>query len=308
MHAPLPARWRRALAVTLFVLLTSFASHAFEAHEARAYAKRSDSLTGSTAPLSIRWLAPIEGSEVSGTLSGSSCQVATPDSIALTKVSFYLDGSLLSTDTTRPYSCHIDTATLAGGTHILKAKAYDASGQVLSAYEFVSTPLTGAPAITVTVQGDSLTVGSWWRMPADLGAPYELVSVSAHIGRPAIKGLALLRRQRLGRIVVFALGTNDWWDTPAEYRNDLMQVLKLIGPSRCLVLPTVWRAGRAQNALNSILRSLATRYGPARVQLAPWAQAVADGRVRLHDGTHPASQAGWQVRAQIIDAAVRACA
>jgi hypothetical protein len=306
MRTVLLGRWLRTAAIILAVLLTSVAAHAFDAHG--AVTRRSPRLSGATSPLSVRWLAPAEGSTVSGTLSGSSCQVAARDSVGVTSVSFYLDGSLVGTATTPPYACQIDTTVLSGGTHILKAQAHDAMGNTLSAYSFVSVASTGTPGITVTVQGDSLTVGSWWRMPADLGPSFELLSVSAHIGRPAVKGLKLLHEQPLGRVVVFALGTNDWWASPAAYRDHITKVLQLIGPSRCLVVPTIWRGGRANSALNRILHSMARSYGPHRMQLAPWAEAVATGRVLLHDGTHPATQAGWQLREQIVDAAVRACA
>jgi hypothetical protein len=192
--------------------------------------------------------------------------------------------------------------------HILKANAYDAAGHIHSAYVYVSTPWTMRPRISVTVQGDSLTVGSWWRIPAHLGPNYDLVSYSAHWGRPAVKGLSLLRRQRLGRVVVFALGTNDWWSPPSRYRRHLMSVLQMIGPGRCLVVPTVWRDG-PNRALNAILYSMASRYGPARMQLARWSEAVASGRVRLSpDGTHPNTAVAWNSRAAIVASAIRACA
>ena len=296
MCAVLLARRFRAVAVILTVLLAVAAAGACGAHEANA-----------ATPLSVRWVAPADGTTVSGTLSGSSCQIATHDFVDVTKVKFYLDGHGVETVTRPPYSCQIDASSLSSGTHILKAKVYDAAGNVLSAYAFVSVPWTGTPGVTVTLQGDSLTEGSWWRMPEDLGADFELLSVSAHIGRSAAKGVELLRRQPLGHVVVFALGTNDWWAPPAAYREHLIQVMHMIGPTRCLVVPTIWRGGPA-TALNHILYSLASRYGPHRMEIAPWAEAVAAGRVRLPDGTHPVTQPGWQLRGQIVDLAVRACA
>jgi hypothetical protein len=192
--------------------------------------------------------------------------------------------------------------------HILRAKAYDAAGNSLSAHIYVSTRWTGPPRITFTVQGDSLTAGSWWRIPVHLGPRYELVSYSAHWGRPSVQGLSLLRRQRLGRVVVFALGTNDWWSTPRAYHQHLTSVLEMIGPGRCLVVPTIWRHG-SDRALNAILYAMARRYGPTRMRLARWAEAIASGRVHLSsDGTHPGTQAAWDSRAAIVAAAIRACA
>jgi hypothetical protein len=263
---------------------------------------------GSTSPLSIRWLSPRDGTTVRGVLAGPACDVAVHDRIPITQVSFGLDGSTFTTDTAPPYTCEIDAAGLSAGMHILKAQASDAAGNRLSAHIYVSTRWTGRPRITVTVQGDSLTVGSWWRVPGYLGRHYRFVSYSAHWGRPSVQGLSLLRRQRLGRVVVFALGTNDVWWPPAVYRRHLTSVLQMIGPSRCLVVPTIWRQG-ADRARNAVLYAMARRYGPARMQLARWAEAVASGRVKLSpDGTHPGTQAAWASRAAIVASAVRACA
>lgn len=107
---------------------------------------------------------------------------------------------------------------------------------------------------------------------------------------------------------MFALGTNDTWWPPFVYRQHLVSVLQMIGPRRCLVVPTIWRQG-ADRARNRVLYSLARLYGPARVQLARWSQAVASGRVKLSpDGTHPDTQAAWASRAAIVASAIRTCA
>jgi hypothetical protein len=212
------------------------------------------------------------------------------------------------TDTSPPYTCEIAIPRLSRGMHILQANAYDAVGNSLSAHVYVSTPWAGRPRITVTVQGDSLTVGSWWRTPTYLAPSYDFVSYSAHWGRPSVAGLSLLRRQRLGRVVVFALGTNDHWWPPSVYRRHLTSVLQMIGPSRCLVLPTIWRDG-PDRARNAVLYAMARQYGSARVRLARWSEAVAAGRVKLSpDGTHPDTQAAWDSRAAIVASAIRACA
>lgn len=263
---------------------------------------------GSTNRLSISWRSPRDGGTVRGVLSGSGCDVTVRDTIPVTKVTFGLDGSTFTTDTAPPYTCVISAAGLSPGMHILRAKAYDVAGNSLSAHIYVSTRWIGMRRTTVTVQGDSLTVGSWWRIPAYLGPEYQFVSYSAHWGRPSVKGLSLLREQRLGRVVVFALGTNDWWSTPGAYRHHLMSVLQMIGPRRCLVVPTIWREGPSR-ALNAVLYALARRYGPARMQLARWEEAVASGRVHLSpDGTHPGTQTAWDDRAAIVAAGIRACA
>jgi hypothetical protein len=301
MDILIPRAWLLAFIVGVLALCAGVGAHALDAKATRASG-------GPTSGLSIGWLAPRDGSTLRGNLTGSTCDVTVHDAVPVTQVTFGVDGSIFARDTAPPYTCEISAARLSPGMHILNAKAYDAAGNIHSADIYVSTRWTGRPRISVTVQGDSLTVGSWWRIPRYLGPDYRFVSYSAHWGRPSVTGLSLLRRQRLGRVVVFALGTNDSWWPPTVYRQHLASVLQMIGPTRCLVVPTIWRQG-PDRARNAVLYSMARRYGPARMELARWAEAVASGRVRLSpDGTHPDTPAAWDSRAAIIASAIRACA
>ncbi len=52
------------------------------------------------------------------------------DAIGVTKVEFWMDGQLLGTDTTSPYSFSLDTTKYTSATHSLQTKAYDAAGNV----------------------------------------------------------------------------------------------------------------------------------------------------------------------------------
>lgn len=49
------------------------------------------------------------------------------DNVAVSKVDFYVDGTLKSSDTSAPYSYSWDTANVADGSHILKAISVDSS-------------------------------------------------------------------------------------------------------------------------------------------------------------------------------------
>jgi hypothetical protein len=257
--------------------------------------------------MSVQWLSPLDGSILAASPLGSACEAGAASSSApVTDVTFHLDGRLIGIASAPPYDCTIDPATLTPGTHVLTATGYDAGGGSSSDTAFVYVPAPGVTPIPVTVQGDSLTAGSAPRMAVDLGPAFRLVSVSMHIGRTTATGLRLLRAQPLGRVVVFALGTNGW-PSPETYRARLLTVLRMVGPGRCLVVPTIWQGGRPVSGLNRVLRSLRSRYGPQRLQLAGWASAVADGRVQTPDGTHPA-RGQWWVRAQVVESAIRACA
>ncbi len=69
--------------------------------------------------------APSNGAIVSGTLNFSA---NATDNDSMDRVEFYIDGSLIGTDTISPYNVNWDTTTVSEGNHILQAKAYDASG------------------------------------------------------------------------------------------------------------------------------------------------------------------------------------
>lgn len=71
--------------------------------------------------------APAEASTVSGT---TSVTASASDNVGVTKVEFYLDGALASTDTTSPYAWSWNTTTATNAAHTLSSKAYDASANV----------------------------------------------------------------------------------------------------------------------------------------------------------------------------------
>jgi hypothetical protein len=85
------------------------------------------SVGGDTTPPTTSITAPSAGATVSATTTVSA---NASDNVGVTKVEFYLDGALQSTDTTSPYSWSWNTATAANGSHSLQSKAYDAAGNV----------------------------------------------------------------------------------------------------------------------------------------------------------------------------------
>jgi hypothetical protein len=82
----------------------------------------------------VTWKAPTDGRTVSGNLNGgTACEVtATKGASSVSKVEFLLDGTLLNTELTAPYTCYFDTRKVADGTHVLTAKATDSAGRVTS--------------------------------------------------------------------------------------------------------------------------------------------------------------------------------
>jgi hypothetical protein len=79
-----------------------------------------------TAP-TVSLTAPANSATVNGTVAVSA---DASDNVGVTKVEFYVNNVLKSTDTTAPYSYSWDTTTVVNGPYSLYAKAYDAVGNV----------------------------------------------------------------------------------------------------------------------------------------------------------------------------------
>jgi len=105
--------------------------------------------------------APLNNATVSGT---TSVTASATDNVGVTKVEFYLDGALKSTDTTSPYSWSWDTTTATNGSHSLTSKAYDAALNV-------GTSTT----VTVTVSnGVPVNIGGWTLTQANATLNYTI--------------------------------------------------------------------------------------------------------------------------------------
>ncbi|HEV2722291.1 MAG TPA: Ig-like domain-containing protein, partial [Thermoanaerobaculia bacterium] len=83
--------------------------------------------SGDTTPPTTSITAPANGATVSGTVSVTA---SASDNVGVSKVEFYLDGALKTTDTASPYTWSWDTTASANGSHSLVTKAYDAAGNV----------------------------------------------------------------------------------------------------------------------------------------------------------------------------------
>ncbi|MBI2559504.1 hypothetical protein HYW20_09345 [Candidatus Woesearchaeota archaeon] len=81
----------------------------------------------------ISLTSPASGATVSGT---TTITATASDNVGVSKVEFYVDGNLKSTDTISPYSYAWDTTNVGthacngAHTHTLSAKAYDAAGNI----------------------------------------------------------------------------------------------------------------------------------------------------------------------------------
>ncbi|HEX6095965.1 MAG TPA: Ig-like domain-containing protein [Thermoanaerobaculia bacterium] len=94
---------------------------------------------------------PSSGATVSAIVTVSA---SASDNVGVTRVEFYVDGSLASTDTSAGFSYDWNTTLLANGTHTLYTKAYDAVGNVgTSATVTVTVSNTGADVLPPVISG-----------------------------------------------------------------------------------------------------------------------------------------------------------
>jgi hypothetical protein len=70
-----------------------------------------------------------------------SISVTASDNVGVTEVRFFVDGNLLGSDSSSPYSIDWDTSTVADGDHTLTAEAEDAAGNIGQSAETVASVL-----------------------------------------------------------------------------------------------------------------------------------------------------------------------
>jgi len=93
---------------------------------------------------------PAAGATVSGTIS---IQANASDNVGVTRVDFLVDGAVLSSDTTSPYSASWNTTGAANGTHALTVRAFDAANNQKTSAAVsvtVNNGTTAAPTLTLS--------------------------------------------------------------------------------------------------------------------------------------------------------------
>lgn len=105
----------------------------------------------------------------------TSVKATASDNVGVTKVGFYIDGKLQSTDTSSPYNFSWDTTEASAGSHTLTTKAYDAAGNVgTSAAVHVTvkhrdTTPPSAPGSLQASQTTATTITITWSSSTDQG-------------------------------------------------------------------------------------------------------------------------------------------
>ncbi len=82
-----------------------------------------------------------------GTIAGTATVAAdASDDVGVERVELRIDGVLFATDPAAPYDFLWDTSTVADGSHVLEARAYDAAGNTASSPAIVVSVANGAAA------------------------------------------------------------------------------------------------------------------------------------------------------------------
>ncbi len=111
-----------------------------------------------TAP-TVSLTAPSAGSTVNGP---TTISASASDNVAVTKVEFLVNGAVVATDTTSPYSVSWDSTGYPASS-TLTAKAYDAAGNTkvsTSRTVNVTQPDTTAPTVSLTAPSNNATVSA----------------------------------------------------------------------------------------------------------------------------------------------------
>ncbi|WP_240486732.1 PHB depolymerase family esterase [Hyalangium minutum] len=113
-----------------------------------------------TAAPSVSLTAPANNASVSGTVQVTA---SASDNVGVSKVEFFIDNTLVGTDTASPYAYAWNSAAATNGTHVLVAKAHDAAGNTATSAS-ISVNVSGgisdttAPTVSITFPTHGSTV------------------------------------------------------------------------------------------------------------------------------------------------------
>jgi archaellum component FlaF (FlaF/FlaG flagellin family) len=165
------------------------------------------------------------------------------DNLAVSRVDFLADGTLVGSDTTPPYSVSWDTRTLApGASVVLTAKASDAAGNV-----------DASPSVTVAI-GSATSTTVRLTSPLDGSLVSGLVTVAAEVSDSSgIRRVEFFSTS----ILPFAVSTEP------PYTATLDTKRMKVGTSLRLTVRAVNVGGTAGSASATVVVGAANRTGPA---------------------------------------------
>jgi poly(hydroxyalkanoate) depolymerase family esterase len=231
-------------------------------YQARFFGIAGGTTPGDTTPPTVNVTAPAHGATVSGTVTVTA---SASDAVGVTRVEFYVDGSLAGSDSAAPYELAWNTTGVANGTHALSARAFDAAG---------NSATDADTSVTVSNSGTTPTTVSFTSIAADDG----YIKANADGSVPALgtlTGLALGRGtdakynrsflsfdtsslpdgatiSRAWLTVSYASGSGDPWASPAG--NTLVIDVKTGTFNTAATETSDWAAAASASAVASIAK------------------------------------------------------
>ncbi|MBW3625278.1 MAG: S8 family serine peptidase [Armatimonadetes bacterium] len=166
--APYSASWDTALQPNGYYTLTVVASDAAGNRSSSSSGNRVQNITPDTSPPGVGIMAPLWATTVTGAVT---VMAEAWDDTGVTQVEFHVNGELIGTDTTAPYSMDWDTTVLPNGYHSLTVTASDAAGNRTSSSSGNTvqniTPDTTPPGVGITGPQWASTVSGTVTITAD---------------------------------------------------------------------------------------------------------------------------------------------
>ncbi|HUS26098.1 MAG TPA: Ig-like domain-containing protein [Nevskiaceae bacterium] len=125
-----------------------------------------------TSAPTVKITAPTDGATVTGMVNVNATATDESGGSGVSKVEFYVNNAIKSSDTAAPYSYSWDASAVANGTYSLTAKAYDVAGNISSTAISVAVKNTDTQAPTVptnvTAKADAFNkVTLTWKASTD---------------------------------------------------------------------------------------------------------------------------------------------
>jgi len=147
-------------------------------------------IADTTAPLATI-TAPAAGASVSGVVAVTA---TASDDTAVTAVAILVDGAVIGSDGTAPYTINWDTSAFGAGAHTLKAQARDAAGNVGTSSPVVvniaAAPATATVSILAPVDGGVVNAPATVAVTAAVTDPNRMVARVNFYAGPTLIGSA----------------------------------------------------------------------------------------------------------------------
>ena len=151
-----------------------------------AYDDRDDLVFDTVAPVdssppTTSLTSPAAGALVEGTVTLSA---TASDDVGVSRVEFVVDGGVIATSTTAPYTVSWNTRGLANGPHTLLARAYDASGKQGSSQQVTVSVDNDviAPAVALTSPAEGAVVSGTVTLQASATDDRGVARVDFYVG------------------------------------------------------------------------------------------------------------------------------